>query len=121
MTKQEIIEYALTLPAAKADCPFDEDFETTILRHGDTGRWFGALLSVPEKHYGVAEEALDVKAPPELVPLLIDKYPGCVFPAYHMNKKHWLTVRFSADADLIRDLIRLSYDLTDRKRRKHND
>ena len=40
-------------------------------------------------------------------------------PAYHMNKLHWLTVLPASDVpeELIRDLIRSSYALTDKRRK----
>ena len=51
-----------------------------------------------------------------LIPLLTEKYAGYVYPAYHMNRTHWVTVRLTADDGLIRDLLRLSHTLTDTRR-----
>ncbi len=112
MTKRDIIEYACSLPQASADCPFTGDFDTTVLRHTGTRKWFGIILAVPASHYGRAEEALNLKCPPDLIPLLTEKYAGYVYPAYHMNRTHWVTVRLTADDGLIRDLLRLSHTLT---------
>ena len=121
MTKNEIIDYALGLPVSAADCPFTEDFETTVLRHRDSRKWFGIILAVPQTFFGRAEQALNLKCPPELIPLLAEKYAGLIFPAYHMNRKHWITVRMRADDDIIKQLISLSYDITDNKRRHETE
>lgn len=119
MTKREITDYALGLPLSAADCPFTDDFETTVLRHSDTRKWFGIILSVPDSFFGCAEEALNLKCPTELIPLLAEKYAGLIFPAYHMNKNHWITVRLCADGDIIRQLISLSYDITDNRSKEN--
>lgn len=115
MTKEEIIAYATAQPAAAADQPFDGDFDATVLRHSDTGRWFGILMEVPEKFFGRRELTLTMKCPPDLQPLLLEKYAGLVYKAYHMNKTHWITVRLSAERQLLEQLIRLSYDITDKR------
>ena len=49
-------------------------------------------------------------------PLLVDamrREPG-FFPAYHMNKTHWITAALdgSADDEKLRFILEMSYDLT---------
>lgn len=38
MTKQSFLSYCLTTYNTSPDSPFDEDFETAVLRHGDIKR-----------------------------------------------------------------------------------
>lgn len=38
MTKQSFLSYCLTTYNTSPDYPFDEDFETAVLRHGDIKR-----------------------------------------------------------------------------------
>ena len=38
MTKQQLFEYCLNTYGTSPDYPFDEDFETAVLRHGDIKR-----------------------------------------------------------------------------------
>ena len=95
----------------------------------ENGKWFAALLTV---EYGklandadVADagtdtrahddeevvEVINLKADPEKIPALT-KIPG-VHPAWHMNKKHWISVILDdtlTDAQAF-DLIRESYRL----------
>ena len=58
---------------------------------------------------------LNVKCPPDLIPLLTEQERG-VYPAYHMNRTHWVTVRPCECADdTVRRLVQLSYTLTQGK------
>lgn len=108
-----IIEFANALPSARCDSPFEGDFFTTVLRHSDTGKWFGLLISVPDKYYAGGGDGLNLKCPEELAHILTSEYSG-IIPAYHMNKKLWITVMLDSDVprEEIFKLIRLSYDIT---------
>lgn len=68
-----------------------------------------SLLGLPG-----AEEVsvLNLKADPRLIGPQREK-PG-FFPAYHMNKEHWITAALdgSAPEDEIKILLAMSYDLT---------
>ena len=142
MQKEELFAFAAALGGAVIDYPFQDDFETAVFRHADTRRWFGIWLSVPCRWFG-AENAgrgsaglfgaentgrgsagakntgaafcLNVKCPPDLIPLLTGQERG-VYPAYHMNRTHWVTVRPCECADdTVRRLGQLSYTLTQGK------
>ena len=69
-TRQQVLDMALALPGAASDMPFDEDFDTTVLRHGDTGKWFGILMKVPRGKVGLSgegvAEVLNLKCDPML-------------------------------------------------------
>ena len=84
---------------------------------GNTGL-FGAdgagRGSAGAKNTGAAF-CLNVKCPPDLTPLLTWQERG-VYPAYHMNRTHWVTVRPCECADdTVRRLVQLSYTLTQGK------
>lgn len=142
MQKEELFAFAAALGGAVIDYPFQDDFETAVFRHADTRRWFGIWLSVPCRWFGAenagrgntglfgaenagregagvkntgAELCLNVKCPPDLIPLLTGQERG-VYPAYHMNRTHWVTVRPCECADdTVRRLVQLSYTLTQGK------
>ena len=122
MTYEEILDFARGLPNAVADKPFEGDFESTVLRHADTGKWFGILMRVSPRRLGLLGEEptwiLNLKCDPEEGFNLRDSFSG-ILPAYHMNKLHWLTVLPASDvpAELICDLIQSSYALTDKRRK----
>ncbi len=70
----------------------------------------------------VDPDSVTLKADPGLAEFLREQYPG-IRPGYHMNKRHWNTVRLdgSVPTDVIRQLLEQSYGLvsqpTSRRRR----
>ncbi len=123
MTKEEIIEYALSLPGGAADNPFSGDFESVVLRHSGSGRWFGLLFAAPAHSIGRQGDdpvwLLNLKSDPEDSFVLREVYPW-VIPAYHMSKVHWISVILDQNPpeDTICELIGKSYDLTKGKSRR---
>ena len=45
---QGVLDYAAGLEGTCFDKPFEDDFVTTVLRHSDTGKWFGLLMRVAQ-------------------------------------------------------------------------
>ncbi len=119
MTREQITEYAATLEDTVLDKPFNEDFFTTVLRHGRSKKWFGILLKAPCDRVGVKGEGevevLNLKCDPVLAKGLFETYRG-IMPAYHMNKYHWITVVLDSDVPFseAKGLIDLSFSLTDK-------
>lgn len=118
--RQRVIELALALANTSTDMPFEEDFDSTVLRHSDTGKWFGLLMKAPRGKVGLpgegTAEVLNLKCDPLLSYGLRQTHPD-ILPAWHMNKQHWITVRLEGDVpeETLRTLISMSYDLTARK------
>ena len=120
--RQRVIDMALELPGATADQPFPEDFDSTVLRHGAGGKWFGIVMKAPRAKVGLEgagmAEILNLKCDPMLSYGLRQDYAD-ILPAWHMNKQLWITVRLEGDVpeELVQTLMRMSYDLTDKKRK----
>lgn len=94
----------LGLPGATVDQPFGPDSEVFRIH----GKMFALLLH----QLRLSEHMLvNLKAEPDEVPLLIETH-AVVRPGYHMNKRHWITVELSPEADraLVEELIEDSYD-----------
>ena len=111
MTKDEYLDFCRNIGGAKADQPFREDFGTWVLRHEDTGKWFGIVMF----HGG--KWLVNLKCDPMEAELLRKLFTG-VQPAYHMNKRTWNSVYFDADVPE-EELIRMtmeSFSLTERKK-----
>lgn len=121
MTREEAIAFACSIEGAKADNPFERDFLTTIFRHADTGKWFGALLAVPGTVFGRegSATAINLKCPEELSRALVARCRS-VAPGWHMNKRLWISAELPAE-DLsdeeLKRLILLSFSLTDKKKK----
>ena len=120
--RENITDFALTLPGAVADMPFEDDFDTTVFRHGEGGKWFGLVMNVEKSRVGLPGEGkvdvLNLKCDPEEGFIVREMYEG-IIPAYHMNKRHWISVLLigSVPMDFTEHLIEKSYDLTDKKRK----
>ena len=75
-------------------------------------------MSIPYKTLGLEKigkiDVLNVKLNPDLIESLIDKKH--FFPAYHMNKKYWITILLDSDMDmdLVKSLIDESFKLVEK-------
>lgn len=123
MTRKDFEELILDRYNVRADYPFEEDFTTAVFRHG-SGRWFALLMHIQKGRLGCeGEERIDVvnfKCAPEVIESLIGVEAG-IYPAYHMNKTHWLSASLAeCDADTLSWLLDISYDLTDKKGKRYN-
>ena len=122
MTKQSFLDYCHNKFGTSPDYPFDEDLETAVLRHADNRKWFALLMKVSRRKFGFdSDKTVDVvnlKLPFEMFGSF-GKADG-VYPAYHMNKLHWMSVLLSdATDETIAFLTGVSYEATkDRSRRK---
>ena len=115
--RERVLELALALPGAAADTPFEGDFDSTVLRHGAGGKWFGLLMKAPRNRVGLSgegvAEVLNLKCDPMVSGGMKQQYAD-ILPAYHMNKVHWITLRLEGGLpeDVVRTLIEMSFDLT---------
>ena len=121
MTKQQFLSYCLNTYGTTPDYPFDEDFETAVLRHGDTRKWYALVMRVPRSKFGQgSDEVVDVvnlKLPTEMFGSF--GASDGVYPAYHMNKMHWISVLLpDAQTELTQFLTSVSYDATKEKKKR---
>ena len=115
MTKQSFFEYCLNTYGTSPDYPFDEDFETAVLRHADNRKWYAIMMRVPRRKFGFdSDEVIDVvnlKLPTEM----FGSFGAAdgVYPAYHMNKLHWISVLLpDAPDDVVQFLTNVSFEAT---------
>lgn len=121
MTKQDFLAYCLETYGTSADHPFEEDFETAVLRHAMNRKWYALVMRVSRKKLGLestdAADVVNLKMPLEMAGSF-DRTDG-VYPAYHMNKLHWISVILNdAPDDVVRFLTNASYEATKDKRKK---
>lgn len=115
MDKGDYLEFCRTLPGATVDQPFEADFETWIARHGDSRKWFAAVL----RHDG--HDLVNLKCDPVEGEFLRSVYAG-ISEGYHMNKRHWISVDLKAKVPdaLICALTEASFRLTQTPRKRTN-
>ena len=115
MTKQDLLSYCSGTYGTSPDYPFDEDFETAVLRHGENRKWYALVMRVSRRKFGFdSDEVIDVvnlNLPTEMFGSF--GVADGVYPAYHMNKEHWISAVLSAvEDDKLRFLIDMSWELT---------
>lgn len=104
------------------DWPWEDTPEYTVFRHADNRKWFALIAKVKYQTLGLDKagevDFINLKCDPDLIEDLT-KGPG-VLPAYHMNKRHWITIPLdgSCPDDSLKNLISLSYSLTQHKTKK---
>lgn len=97
--------------------PWEDNNHATI-KTSNSKKWYGIFMSVSYKTLGLEKsgkiDILNVKLNPELIESLIDKKH--FFPAYHMNKKYWITILLDSDTDvnLVKSLIDESFKLVEK-------
>ena len=121
MTRREFFEYCLNTYGTSPDYPFDEDFVTAVFRHPDNRKWYALAMRVPRSKFGLASgEAADVvnlKLPTEMFGSF--GASDGVYPAYHMNKLHWISVLLpDAPDDVIRFLVNVSFESSKSRRNR---
>ena len=126
MTRQEFFDLCLSSYFTQPDYPFEEDFETAVLRHADNRKWFALSMRLSRRKFGLdSDEVIDVvnlKLPTEMFGSF--GADDGVYPAYHMNKLHWISVLLpDAPDDVVQFLVNASFEVTKTKRkmRKRND
>lgn len=115
MTPETLAALCLALPGAYEDEPFGPGTLVYRVRSvpDKAGKIF-ALLNGGSDAGGATR--FNLKCEPEAALSLRATHPEVV-PGYHMDKKHWNTVRFGGDAPVtlelnrLRELIEDSYDL----------
>lgn len=97
--------------------PWEDNNHATI-KTSNSKKWYGIFMYLPYKTLGLDKsgkiDILNVKLNPELIESLIDKKH--FFPAYHMNKKYWITILLDSDTDLnlVKSLIDESFKLVEK-------
>ena len=124
MTKQAFLSYCLSTYGTSPDYPFDEDLDTAVLRHGDNRKWYALVMRVSRRKLGLdCDEVTDVvnlKLPTELFGSF--GVADGIYPAYHMNKLHWISVLLSdAPDDVVQFLVNVSFEATKNKRKRQKN
>ena len=120
MTKQEFLEYCLNTYGTSPDYPFDDLFETAVLRHENNRKWYAIVMRVSRRKFGVeSDEVIDgvnLKLPTEMFGSF-GALDG-VYPAFHMNKLHWISVLLpDAPNEVVQFLTNASFEATKSQRK----
>ena len=95
-----------------------------MLRHEDNRKWFAIVMKVSRRKFGFdSDEVINVvnlKLPVEM----FGSFGAAdgVYPAYHMNKLHWISVLLpDAPEDVVPFLVNVSFEATKDKRKRKKE
>ncbi|MBQ7921595.1 MAG: MmcQ/YjbR family DNA-binding protein [Clostridia bacterium] len=116
MNRAELEAYIKETYGISADYPFTGDFVTGVFRHPGSRKWFAIAMRISKTKLGSAEDGavdiVNVKCAPDIL-YSFHGQPG-IYPAYHMNRNHWLTLTLDGRVDegTMAFLLGISFDLT---------
>lgn len=98
----------------KPEFLFSKNPSYAVFREKNSKKWFGVLMNLDGEKLGLntgEKLILNLKCDPNLAVILRDDLQ--ILSAYHMNKKHWISVNLSSNIDknLLFDLIKESFYL----------
>ena len=116
--KLRLMEYCERKFGTEPEAPWEDSPDAYTFKTAKRNKWYALFMTIPYKSLGlVAKGTLDVvniKLPPAKVLDLIDRVH--FYPAYHMNKKHWITIVLNKEVDepLVQQLLEESYGLVEK-------
>lgn len=118
MTRQMLIDFCLTFPAAYEDYPFDgwrDGGAMTVMRHRANQKIFAMIYE------RLGKLQINLKCDPIEADFLRQLFKD-VTPGYHMNKSHWNTVTIDGDVsdETLKNMIESSFHLI-KPKIKRND
>lgn len=88
---------------------WEDSLEYAVLRRTDTGKWYGVMMRLPGRKFGLPDDAVS-----EFLLLRIPRDADNAFltdarflPAYHMNKRTWFAIRLNGSVELA-EILRLT-------------
>ena len=121
MTKQQFLEYCFDTYGTSPDYPFDEDFETAVLRHSDNRKWYAIVMKISRRKFGLDNDkvidVVNLKLPTKMFGSF--GVADGTYPAYHMNKLHWISVLLpDAPEDVVQFLANVRFEATKDKKKR---
>ena len=120
MTREAFFELCRSLYGTSPDYPFNDWMESAVFRHAVNKKWYAIALRVSRRKFGFdIDEVIDVvnlKLPTEMFGSF--GATDGVYPAYHMNKLHWISVLLpDASDDVVKFLTSESFEATKNKKK----
>lgn len=119
MNRQELKKYIFDTYSVKAEYPWSKYPTFAVFRHEENRKWFAVIMTIDKCKLGINElgqiDVVNLKCEPNLTASMCEMHG--IYPAYHMNKEHWITVAIdgSVSKNNLKFLLELSFDLTNKK------
>ncbi len=115
--KNEYIAYLKSQFSAEPDFPWEKLPEAFVFRCKNK-KWFALVMKIKYKQLGLLSDEdvwiVNIKAKSDEIENLVDN--TSIFNAWHMNKKHWITILLTAitDFEKLCRLTQTSFELVSR-------
>lgn len=116
-----VVDYCVNQYGAEAEYPWDDP--NFVFRHKDNKKWYLLIMPISVSKLGLKddriENVMNLKCDPMVLDTITRDMDG-VFPGYHMNHRHWISVILDGTVDRkqLTNLIDMSYTLTGSKPKK---
>jgi len=116
MTRSELAAYLTDTYSSSGEHLFAKYPSFLVFRHNGNRKWFAVIMDIPIKNLGLSGEGqtqvVNLKCDTRLIGTFREE-PG-IFPGWHMNKAHWLTVALdgTVEDEKLKFLVDMSYELT---------
>lgn len=121
MNRFELESYISNTYGVAGERLFVKDPATCVFRHQKNRKWFAVIMEIPRGKLGLSGDkhiqVVNLKCDTRLIGSF--REAGGIFPAYHMNKAHWLTAALDGTVsdDTLMFLLEMSYGLAKETKR----
>ncbi len=115
--RKSVFSYIEKKYKAFPEYPWAKDDKDAVFRHSGNRKWFALVMEVGKEKLGLPGagyvDAVNLKISDRMFHDILTREPG-IFPAYHMNKEHWITVLLdgTVEEEKIFELIDTSFQAT---------
>ena len=116
MNRQELAAYLTDNYSSVGEHLFAKYPSFLVFRHNGKRKWFAVIMDIPRKNLKLSGEGeisvVNLKCDTRLIGSFREE-PG-IFPGWHMNKAHWLTVALdgTVEDEKLKFLVDMSFALT---------
>ena len=116
MTRTELAAWLADTYSCAGEHLFARYSNFQVFRHHRNKKWFAVIMDIPRKNLKLPGEGeisvVNLKCDTRLIGSF--RMEQGIFPGWHMNKAHWLTVALggTVEDEKIKFLVDMSYELT---------
>ena len=116
MTRLEIESFIEEKYGVTGEKPWMKYPGFSVFRHEENKKWFAVIMTLDRGKFGIDGEGevdvVNLKCDTDIA-YFVRQERG-VYPAYHMNKEHWISVILdeNTDRELTEKLLEMSVNLT---------
>ena len=116
MNREELAAYLADTYSVEGEHLFTKYPSFLVFRHNGNRKWFAVIMDIPRKNLKLPGDGeisvVNLKCDTRLISSFREE--SGIFPGWHMNKAHWLSVTLdgTVDDEKLKFLVDMSYELT---------